>query len=145
VLLTAALASVSGCGGSESDAADVTSAVADSTDGGTMPSAAVTMLDPVDVADVLGRGGIRIIDVRTPAEFAEGHIAGAELVDISQPDFVDRIAALDPAGTYFVYCRSGNRSGVATEMMLDMGFTSLYELRGGTVAWQEAGLPLDRG
>ena len=103
------------------------------------------MLDPVETADVLSLEGIRIIDVRTPQEFAEGHIAGAELVDISQPDFADRIAALDRESTYFVYCRSDNRSGVATEMMLGMGFTSIFELRGGTVAWEQAGLPLVTG
>ena len=103
------------------------------------------MVDPEESADVLGLAGVRIIDVRTPQEFAEGHIAGAELIDISQPDFAERIAALDPAATYFVYCRSDNRSGVATEMMLGMGFTSMFELRGGTVAWQQAGLPLVTG
>lgn len=137
VLLAASLIGASGCGSSTpagpAEAADSSA------------SAPLVMVDPEESADVLGLAGVRIIDVRTPQEFAEGHIAGAELIDISQPDFAERIAALDPAATYFVYCRSDNRSGVATEMMLGMGFTSMFELRGGTVAWQQAGLPLVAG
>lgn len=141
VLLAAALVGTTGCGGSDDASPDQL----DATDTGLVASSALTMVDPAAAADVLSIDGIRIIDVRTPAEFAEGHIAGAELVDISQPDFAERIATLDPSATYFVYCRSDNRSGVATEMMIQMGFTSIYELRGGTVAWQQAGLPLDVG
>jgi rhodanese-related sulfurtransferase len=139
VLLASALVGVSGCGGSS----DASSDDPRSTEVAPAAPTALTMLDPAEVADVLAIDGIRIIDVRTPAEYAEGHITGAELFDISQPDFAERIASLDPNATYFVYCRSDNRSGVATEMMLEMGFTSIFELRGGTVAWQQAGLPLD--
>lgn len=138
VLLAASLIGASGCGSS------TPAGPAEATDTSS-ESAPLVMVDPAESADVLALAGVRIIDVRTPQEFAEGHIAGAELIDISQPDFAERIAALDPAATYFVYCRSDNRSGVATEMMLGMGFTSMFELRGGTVAWQQAGLPLVTG
>lgn len=137
VLLAGTLIPVSACGASdpvEPKAADDAS-----------PSSPITMLDPADTSAVLALDDIRIIDVRTPQEFAEGHIAGAELIDIAQPDFAERIASLDRDATYFVYCRSDNRSGVATEMMLEMGFTTMYELRGGTIAWQQAGLPLVAG
>lgn len=137
VVLAGTLIPISACGSSEP--ADPTAA------DGASPSSPLTMLDPAESAAVLALDDIRIIDVRTPQEFAEGHIAGAELIDIAQPDFAERIAALDRDATYFVYCRSDNRSGVATEMMLEMGFTSMYELRGGTIAWQQAGLPLVAG
>jgi len=141
VLLISALFTVTGCGG---PADDTSGADVDGQTGPSVPSP-LTMVDPVEAVDVLALDGLRVIDVRTPTEFAEGHITGAELIDISGADFAERIASLERDATYFVYCRSDNRSGVATQMMLEMGFTSVYELRGGTVAWQQAGLPLDPG
>lgn len=66
-----------------------------------------------------------IIDVRTPAEFAGGHLDGAVNIDIQSPDFAEKIGQLDRAGSYVVYCRSGNRSGMAMAQMLDMGFTDV--------------------
>ena len=66
-----------------------------------------------------------IIDVRTPAEFAGGHLDGAVNIDIQSPDFAGQIAGLDRNGSYVVYCRSGNRSGMAMAQMLDMGFTDV--------------------
>lgn len=66
-----------------------------------------------------------IIDVRTPAEFAGGHLDGAVNIDIQSPDFASRIDELARDGSYVVYCRSGNRSGMAMAQMLDMGFTEV--------------------
>ena len=66
-----------------------------------------------------------IIDVRTPAEFSGGHLDGAVNIDIQSPDFASQIDALDRNGSYVVYCRSGNRSGMAMAQMLDMGFTDV--------------------
>lgn len=86
--------------------------------------------------------GAEIIDVRTPAEFAEGHIEGAVNIDLNGPDFMGQVDSLDPAKTYAVYCRSGNRSAAATRYMQDRGFGSVYELGGGILSWQSAGLPL---
>jgi rhodanese-related sulfurtransferase len=63
------------------------------------------------------------IDVRTPEEYAAGHVEGAELIDVQSPDFDDRIAALDPSGSYVVYCRSGNRSAQAADRMEAVGLT----------------------
>ncbi len=66
-----------------------------------------------------------IIDVRTPAEFAGGHLDGAVNIDIQSPDFTAEIEKLDRDGSYVVYCRSGNRSGIAMAQMLDMGFSDV--------------------
>lgn len=98
-------------------------------------------LDVAAFAAVLERPGTTVIDVRTPEEFAEGHLAGAVNIDVNGPDFADRVAALDPAGTYAVYCRTGNRSAVAVDHMVDQGFESVYHLGGGIVAWTDAGHP----
>jgi len=73
-----------------------------------------------------------VIDVRTPQEFATGHLVGAVNIDVQSPDFVDRVMELDPNGEYFIYCRSGNRSGQAISQMTQMGFTDMTN--GGSVA-----------
>ncbi len=85
-----------------------------------------------------------IIDVRTPAEFAAGHIAGAAniCVTCTDPTFSDAIAALEKTRTYFVYCGSQHRSPMAITAMQQAGFTSLYELTGGLATWTAAGLPV---
>ena len=66
-----------------------------------------------------------VIDVRTPDEFDSGHVEGAELIDIKDAGFSDRIASLDAATTYVVYCRSGNRSAAARAQMEAAGLTVL--------------------
>jgi phage shock protein E len=82
------------------------------------------------------------LDVRTPGEFSEGHIEGAQLIDFQSGNFENEIASLDKSKTYAVYCRSGSRSGQAVEIMSDAGFTNLYNLNGGVIDWANAGLPL---
>ena len=74
-----------------------------------------------------------IIDVRTPAEFATGHLDGAVNIDVQSPDFAAQIMELDPNGDYFVYCRSGNRSGQAIAQMSQMGFDGENLTNGGSV------------
>lgn len=83
-----------------------------------------------------------VVDVRTPAEFAEGHLSRAIVADIQDLGFGDRIAQLDRSATYLVYCHSGNRSGQATAVMAALGFTSVKDLDGGISAWVAAGAPL---
>ncbi len=86
--------------------------------------------------------GVTVIDVRTPEEFAQGHIEGAVNYNVEGPDFGAQIATLDPAGTYAVYCRSGNRSQVAVSEMSQAGVNGIYELESGIVGWESAGLPV---
>jgi phage shock protein E len=81
-----------------------------------------------------------VIDVRTPAETAEGMIAGALNIDISGADFRERIAALDRDGRYLLYCRTGNRSAQAASIMRDLGFTDVVDA-GGFAALVAAGAP----
>ena len=81
-----------------------------------------------------------ILDVRTPEEFAEGHIEGAVQIDFYAPDFADRIAELDRDVPYLVYCQSGTRSGQTRQLMADLGFRSVTDVDGGFVAWIDAGL-----
>ena len=69
-----------------------------------------------------------IIDVRTPEEFAAGHLEGAMLIDIKDASFDSKIAALDPDAAYIVYCRSGNRSAQAVERMRGAGIDDITDL-----------------
>jgi phage shock protein E len=64
---------------------------------------------------------LTVIDVRTPEEFAAGHVVDALLLDVSAPDFDARVADLDPDEQYLVYCRSGNRSAQAVARMQAAG------------------------
>jgi phage shock protein E len=88
--------------------------------------------------------GATIIDVRTPAEFADGHLEGAVNIDVQSPDFDARIASLDPSGTYLVYCRSGNRSAVAVDRMEALGFADLSDLGSVAAASGATGVPVVR-
>ena len=69
-----------------------------------------------------------VIDVRTASEFAEGHVQGARNLDIQNGDFEKALETLDKAAAYNVYCRSGNRSAAAVEMMRNAGFTNVVDL-----------------
>ena len=132
--VVAATLATSGCSGS----ADSTVAVS----AGPTASAAPTTgaeLGAAEFAAALKRPGTTIVDVRTPQEYAQGHLPGAVNVDVSSPDFAAQIATLDPSAPYAVYCRSGNRSGVAVATMAEQGFTDAYHLGGGIGAWQDAG------
>lgn len=82
-----------------------------------------------------------IIDVRTPAEFAQGHVAGARNIDVQSAGFAAEIAALPQGGTYLVYCRSGNRSAQAATQMRDAGLTVADG--GGLSAMQTLGYPFE--
>lgn len=74
---------------------------------------------------------IILLDVRTKEEYDTGHFDNSLLIDINSPDFLKRIKTLDKNKTYIVYCRSGNRSMKAAELMKREGFKSLYNLSGG--------------
>jgi rhodanese-related sulfurtransferase len=83
-----------------------------------------------------------IVDVRTPEEFAQGHIEDAVNIDVEGASFASTIADLDPGVTYLVYCRTGNRSAAAVSQMRAAGLTDVTDVDGGIVSWTEAGLPL---
>lgn len=86
----------------------------------------------------------RLVDVRTPEEFAQGHLAGAALVDFKSPAFADQIAKLPRDAKILIYCRSGHRSGLAIRQMQSMGFKDVRDIAGGINAWMSAGLPVGK-
>ncbi len=80
-----------------------------------------------------------VLDVRTPEECASGIIPGATPIDImNQTLFMSEIMKLDKSKSYLVYCRSGNRSGKACQVMDELGFAKTYNLVGGMLDWKGA-------
>ena len=82
-----------------------------------------------------------IIDVRTPEEFAEGHIEDAVNIDFRSETFQDELNKLYKDKTYLVYCRSGVRSRNALDIMAELNFREAYNVLGGILAWKAEGLP----
>lgn len=80
-----------------------------------------------------------ILDVRTPAEFAEGHLANAININFYANTFERELSQLDRDKIYLIYCRRGVRSDRTLRLMQALGFQRVYNLLGGTVRWQQAG------
>ena len=89
--------------------------------------------------------GVVIVDVRTPGEYAQGHVDGAINIDVEGGAFDQQIAKLDKNATYVVYCHSGRRSGLATDAMAKAGFTNVVNLQGGIADLQSAGASIVSG
>ena len=94
---------------------------------------------PREVAKLLERGEIQLIDVREPSEYEAGRIAGAHLVPLGE--LTAQADSIDQARPVVFYCLSGARSGMATEAFVNAGFDA-HNMAGGLLAWDAAGLPL---
>jgi thioredoxin 1 len=98
------------------------------------------VLSPDAFESGLQMSGIQLVDVRTPEEFAGGHLEGAINIDIKSPDFSSRIASeLDKDQPVYVYCRSGGRSASAGEYLAAQGYSEIYDLKGGILSWMDSG------
>jgi phage shock protein E len=109
------------------------------------PTSAVKNVSP-DEADALikGKPGVLILDIRTPDEFAKGHIPGAKNVDFFSDDFAKQVAALDSNKPVLVHCASGGRSGQAMETLTGMKkFGAIYHLKAGFSGWKAAKKPIE--
>lgn len=82
-----------------------------------------------------------VIDVRTPEDFANGHIANAVNIDYYSVTFRNDINKLDKTKNYLIYCQSGNRSGKARDIMRELGFQEVHNMLGGIIGWKAEGLP----
>lgn len=82
----------------------------------------------------------QLLDVRTPAEFASEHIDQAKNINWMDNNFTTQVEKLDKSKPVFVYCKSGGRSESAAEKLEQLGFTTVYELQGGILKWEAAGL-----
>lgn len=154
VALTTAIG-LTACGGSESSTATDTDAAAESAEvsppvsatSGASDAAGIRVVTPEAAAATIADPptDLVILDVRTQEEFDEGHIEGAVVLDFYRDDFAEELATFDPDVPYVLYCRSGNRSSGAREIMAELGFRSVEDIDGGIVGWQAANLPVVTG
>lgn len=87
---------------------------------------------------LMGDEGAVLIDVRTPMEFAAGHIPGSKNIDLMDPHFGQKVDAYQRDSKVLLYCRSGNRSYHAGGMMKKLGFEHVYNLAPGIIGWHGA-------
>jgi thioredoxin 1 len=106
------------------------------------PKPAGTVLPALKFSELINKNpGSALIDVRTPEEFAKGHISNAINIDWKGNDFQTRISMLDKAKPVFIYCLAGSRAAAAADQMRADGFREVYELKGGILKWRTSGLP----
>jgi len=86
-----------------------------------------------------------LVDVRTPQEYASGHIAGAINIDwINKAAFKAKIKEIAKDKTVLIYCHSGHRSGLATKFLKEKGYTKIYNLETGIMGWKSENLPVEK-
>lgn len=108
---------------------------------GTFSCAGSQCISPTEFSSTILEPGVRLVDVRTPQEYAEGHLAGAVNIDWQAQGFMDRIKTeVGESGAVAVYCRSGRRSAAAAKALAEQGY-KVTDLDGGYQAWSAAGLP----
>jgi rhodanese-related sulfurtransferase len=138
-MLAVILTLISGCAASTTSSSPASTAH-------TIPAVVVKNLTVAQTYDLIqqnkGNDKFVILDVRTPDEYASGHIAGSILIDFNAANFKDEVNKLDKDLTYLIYCRSGNRSASAAKVMVENGFKDVYNMTGGINEWQAAGYPV---
>ena len=98
--------------------------------------------DVLGFSELVADTNVVVLDVRTTAEFTEGHIKGAILIDQGLSDFIEKAKAALPIDKKIaVYCRSGRRSANAAGRLADIGYKCV-NLKGGILAWKDAGMPV---
>ncbi|APV44410.1 Rhodanese-related sulfurtransferase [Dehalogenimonas formicexedens] len=132
LIMTALLtATFVGCAGSPSD---------------TAPNQTIRKISVAEAKTLIqtnaGKADFVVLDVRTPSEFSQGHLSGAINIDYNAGNFQAEVSKLDKNKRYLVYCRTSHRSGLAVDIMKDLGFKEVYDMDGGIEAWMSAGYPV---
>ena len=97
------------------------------------------LIGPSDFDELRKYENAVVLDVRTQGEVDRGYIDGSVHIDFQDAKFKQSLEALDKDKIYLVYCASGGRSRSTQKVMNDLGFKSVYDLKGGIVAWQKEG------
>lgn len=91
--------------------------------------------------DAIQSSGITLLDVRTPQEFAQGHLENAVMIDWYDPNFKTQADKLDKDVPVYLYCRSGSRSTSAKAALIALGFKEVHQMSGGINSWMGSGYP----
>ena len=98
----------------------------------------IELITPQQVYDaVYSEDSVQLIDVRTPKEYKESHVKGAQNICVTSADFKEKVKTLDKDKPVYVYCKKGGRSANAAKQLKDMGFTKIYDMNGGMLLWEE--------
>ncbi len=103
---------------------------------------------PTEAWELISKNGgsdLVIIDVSTPQEYKDLHLEGAINLNLLSRFFKTRLDNMDKDRTYLVYCKVGGRSKIAQKLMQQVGFQTVYNITGGTLLWEEEGLPFASG
>jgi len=100
----------------------------------------ISLISPTDLNNA--NKDILLIDVRTPEEFASGHLENAVNMNYFDNDFAAQLKTLDKNKAVYLYCKSGRRSANAAEKLEDMGFVKIYDLEGGISNWNAKGFTI---
>ncbi len=96
----------------------------------------ITVLDKSTYADTITRNRVQLVDVRTSGEYQSGHIKKAVNIDVMNAvNFQRAFEKFDKNKPVYLYCRSGARSQKAARRLVDMGFSKIYDLKGGYMKW----------
>ncbi len=101
-------------------------------------------LDAAAFAARIAKNDAQLVDVRTAAEYANGHIPGAVNLDWTGGQLEEHNADLDKSKSVLLYCASGRRSAAARQYLMDQGFHDAVDLAGGIASWTAAGKPIER-
>ncbi|MGV1004957.1 MAG: rhodanese-like domain-containing protein [Candidatus Nanopelagicales bacterium] len=110
---------------------------------GTVGGTTSRLVSPEEFEQAVAAGAV-LVDVRTPAEFADGHLLGALNIDLQGANFAAEVSELQTGKTYAIYCRTGHRSAEAVKVFQAAGHGPLYDLAGGITAWMAAGLHITK-
>ena len=109
-----------------------------------MKDEAVNYVDAKEAQSLVQEKKVVVLDIRTPAEYNEGHIPGATNIDYKASDFEKHIAKLDKSKSYIVHCAGGGRSTRSLPILKKQNFKATYHLDGGFTGWAENGLPVEK-
>lgn len=101
-------------------------------------------ITPEECDALLKQQDVQLVDVRTEQEYGNGHLKEAILINIQGQDFTAKATQqLDKQKPVIIYCRSGRRSMQAAQILVNEGFETVYNMKGGILAWQAEGLPTE--
>tara|TARA_R110000787_G_scaffold71771_1_gene159769 strand:- start:22580 stop:23059 length:480 start_codon:yes stop_codon:yes gene_type:complete len=105
----------------------------------------IELISPQQVYDaVYSEDTVQLVDVRTPEEYKESHLKGAQNICVTSDDFNEKVKTLDKNKPVYVYCKKGGRSANAAKQLKEMGFTKIYDMDGGILLWEEHKLEVSK-
>ncbi|WP_452223617.1 rhodanese-like domain-containing protein [Lacinutrix chionoecetis] len=102
----------------------------------------ITVVSVEEMETLLALENVQLVDVRTPEEYKEGHLASAQNIDFNSPTFEEDIDKLDKNKPVILYCKSGGRSAKCADRMQEAGFKLIFDLKDGFTKWQYQTLDL---